>query len=138
MSKVQIIKNLKQVIKSEKNILKQINNQIKSEKLDIKNIKLFQLLNRASRQKNKIESLDAQLEQLKFNWGKYLMVGLSSKVYLVSSRLNNLIMVDARNYMELVGKKIGDAVTINNATFLVAGIYYRDLKPQKLNTENRC
>ena len=123
MSKVQIIKNLKQVIKSEKNILKQINNQIKSEKLDIKNIKLFQLLNRASRQKNKIESLDAQLEQLKFNWGKYLMVGLSSKVYLVSSRLNNLIMVDARNYMELVGKKIGDAVTINNATFLVAGIY---------------
>lgn len=123
MSRKALISKLSALVKVEKIKLERIEKVIRREKLDIKNSKLFINLSKASRQRNKINALNKQIKMLSIGITRQLKITVTSKVYLLSYKLNKTIMVDARNYLELVGKTFGDAVTMNNSTFLVAGIY---------------
>lgn len=123
MSRKELIKHLSALVKVEKIKLERLEKAINKQKLDIKNSKLFINLSKASKQKRKIEALKLQINQLKISLKKKIQVGVSSRVYLLSSKFNKQLLVDAKNYVELVGKNIGDAVTMNNSTFLVAGVF---------------
>lgn len=114
---------LKQVIKIEKSKLHEVEFRLKKQKVAMDNPKYFRLLSKASKLQNLLSSLEKQKKFVAWYESKQLIIGLKSKVKLVSVKIGAIIWVDAKNYIDLIGKTIGDTVSLYNGQFLVAGIY---------------
>lgn len=120
----QLVTKIKQLIKLDKQNLASINKQLAKTEISINNTKLFKLLSKAYKLEVRLKFWDAQLNQLQYHRNpKRLMISMRSKVKLVSTKIGAIVWVDAKNYLELVGKQVGDIVTMQNNSFMVAGVY---------------
>lgn len=124
LQKVSVLgKQLKSLIKKQKNQLLELNKQIKTQEISIKNITYLKLLSSASKLSRNLEVLEKQSKVLTWYHSRKLIVGFKSKVKLVSVKIGAIVWVDAKNYIDLVGRKVGDVVSVYNSQFLVAGVY---------------
>lgn len=110
-------------INEERKQLKIIEKKLKDENISLKNIKYLKMLSKASAHKQRITFLQIQKSLYTRHTHKQIIINVGSRVKLLSTRVGEVFFVDAKNYLELLGKSIGDAVIMNNSIFLVAGIY---------------
>ena len=118
-----IVGDINRVINIEKNNLIKIKKLIRKENPTIKNRHYLKLLTKASHIQQRITFLRIQKQLYKRNIHKKLIIEIGSRVKLMSTKVGDIFFVDAKNCLELLGKSIGDAVIVNNAQFLIAGVY---------------
>lgn len=115
---------LKELINKEHEQLKFIDASLKLLQPDINNARYLKLLAKASYHSERLIQLKEKLNNYrKRTLVKNALVNMNSKVKLVSTKIGAIIWVDARNYAELMGKSIGDVISMHNSQFVVAGIY---------------
>lgn len=116
-------KEFSNLINQEKAELKVLDIKLQSEKISIYNTKYLKLLSKASSHKTRIDFLKIQKHLYTKNAHKQMIIGVGSRVKLLSMRVGEVFFVDAKNYLDLLGKTIGDAVIMNNSSFLIAGVF---------------
>ena len=124
MSARQMRKILKDLISVEQQKLREIETRIKIEEPALTNRVYLKLLANASYHSSRVYELNDKLKLYrKRNFVKNVIVDINSKVKLVSTKIGATIWVDAQNYVELLGKNLGDVINMHNSTYLIAGIY---------------
>jgi len=118
-----LAKEYNQLIHTEKQQLKATEAKLRQEIISLKNTRYLRLLSKASQYQKRITFLEIQKQLYIRNSHKQIIINLGSRVKLLSTRVGDVFFVDAKNYLELLGKSIGDAVTMNNVNFLIAGVY---------------
>lgn len=116
-------KEFTQLINFERNQLKIVESKLRKEIVSLKNTRYLRLLSKAAQHKQRINFLKIQKQLYTRNAHKQIIINVGSRVKLLSTRVGEVFFVDAKNYLELLGKSIGDAVVMNNAMFLIAGVY---------------
>lgn len=119
----ELAKEYNQLIHIEKQQLNATETKLRQEIVSLKNTRYLRLLSKASQYQKRIVFLKTQKQLYIRNSHKQIIVNLGSRVKLLSTRVGDVFFVDAKNYLELLGKSIGDAVTMNNVNFLIAGVY---------------
>ncbi|MEI7579965.1 MAG: hypothetical protein WCJ58_08120 [bacterium] len=117
-----ISERIREEISQKAKKLAYIETLLSKENVEIDNKRYFQLLSKVDILENSVKILQIRWKQAKSLERKELFISFSSRVKLVSTKIGAVVWVDARNYMELVGKKIGDIITMQNTAFYVAGI----------------
>jgi hypothetical protein len=124
MSARQMRKILKGLIHQEQDQLKIIEVRLKTEEPSLKSPVYLRLLAKASYHTLRVQTLNEKLSAYrKRTLVKNAFVNMNSQVQLVSTKIGATIWVDARNYVDLMGKSIGDIIQMHNSTFMIAGIY---------------
>lgn len=125
MTTKEVKQKLQTQLDQEQQDLNLITNKINSLEPDIKDKSYIKLLSRAYNHHKNIQEIKTQVTMINHNnrLSKRMFVGVSSQVKLVSTKIGAIIWVDAKNYADLLGKRIGDVVLMHNSTFMVAGIY---------------
>lgn len=115
---------LKQLINFEKEKINHIKKLLDHEQPSLQNARYLKLIARSSYHQNRIDSYFALFKKYRKRvLVRNAFVNANSKVKLVSTKIGATIWVDARNYVDLLGKSIGDIVLMHNSTFQIAGIY---------------
>lgn len=118
-----LAKEFNQLINAERKQLKIVESKLRKETISLKNIKYLKLLSKAAQHQQRINFLKIQKQLYTRNSHKQIIINVGSRVKLLSTRVGEVFFVDAKNYLELLGKSIGDAVVMNNSMFLIAGVY---------------
>jgi len=118
-----LAKEFNQLINAERKQLKIVESKLRKEIISLKNIKYLKLLSKAAQHQQRINFLKIQKQLYTRNSHKQIIINVGSRVKLLSTRVGEVFFVDAKNYLELLGKSIGDAVVMNNSMFLIAGVY---------------
>jgi hypothetical protein len=123
MQKFKNLINIKKYISTEKQIIKKLNNDLNKQDLSIKNKQLLQILSALSKHSYKLNLLEKQYTYLKVAKRLQFVIDLKSRVKLVSTKLGAIVWVDARQYLDLLNKKVGDIVMLYNSPYLIASVY---------------
>src|SRR3989304_9962488 len=116
MSARQMRKILKDLISVEQQKLREIETRIKIEEPALTNRVYLKLLANASYHSSRVYELNDKLKLYrKRNFVKNVIVDINSKVKLVSTKIGATIWVDAQNYVELLGKNLGDVINMHNS-----------------------
>lgn len=117
-----LLASIKQMLDYEKQALAQIENRLA--KLEPRfNQTYFKLIAGAAKHSKRIEDLGIVMVKLRRQQYKDMIVKFGAKVQLVSLKVGSIIYLDTKYYFDLIGKQIGELVTMNNTTFMIAGIY---------------
>jgi hypothetical protein len=128
--KKKILRQARLELGYQKKIQKIFQKQLKKETPDIKNVKYLKLLNKLDEIALKIDYLKSLIrqtrKQLFFDqtaFSRQIFVTFTSKVKLISVDFQIVLWLDAKNTSMLVGKRIGEMISLYNSQFKIAEIY---------------
>lgn len=122
MSVSSLVESFNQELRYEQEAFTKIQKRLKGIEPSLDS-RYIRLLMGASKHQAKIQELTHVIATLRKKQYKDIIIRMGSKVKLVSTQLGKSIYVEAQHYIELVGKQFGELVTLNNSTFLIAGVY---------------
>ncbi len=123
MTTRQLIDKAKELLAKKEAKYKQIKALIKYEDASFSNSRYLRLQGTLAALKSETAFLYKSLRQLRHTSRVEMVVAVQSKIKLVSTKVGAVIWVDAKNYIDFVGKSIGDVVVLYNSPYLIAGIY---------------
>lgn len=120
-----VLAKLQKQLKDLRKTIKHFETKLNQEDAKINNTNYIKLLSKLSLLEKKERDTKQSIRSIRLQnrIDKRLIVTLRSRVKLVSIDFEFTLWVDAKNTTELLGRRIGEIINIDNSNFKIAGIY---------------